>query len=163
MNIESSVTAVADNVDKSKTLVATEKAPATPASTASPSLRGPGTLLVLLGACGLAIAAALPLFHSAINDGALAACALILILFGSAFVFPTLLQDGTVSEAGAPNVSTMRIAVLMIVSVFALVVVKAGWATPTLADLKIDSSWAWVLAAAFGGKAAQSFAEAPPK
>jgi hypothetical protein len=43
--------------------------------------------------------------------------------------------------------------------VFSIVTVKVGWATAALADLKIDSSWAWVLAAALGGKAAQSLAE----
>ena len=135
----------------------------TSATIATPSpLRTPGALLLALGAIGLGVTGLNALFHGPINDGALPACALLLILFGFALLFPTLLQDGTSAASGAANVSTMRLAVLMIVSVFTLVVVKAGWGS-TLADLKIDSSWAWVLAAAFGGKAAQSFAENPPK
>jgi hypothetical protein len=54
----------------------------------------------------------------------------------------------------------MRVAVLLVVSVFALLTLKAGWDAPGLDALKIDPTWAWILAAALGGKAFQSFAEA---
>jgi hypothetical protein len=124
-----------------------------------------GSLLLFLGAGGL-IASGLPrLFNDGRpTDGSLPACALLLTLLGFAARFPGVLQDGTTNAAGEGNVSAMRVAVLMIVCVFSLVTVKAGWSTATLADLKIDPSWAWVLAAALGGKAAQSFAEnAGPK
>ena len=50
-------------------------------------------------------------------------------------------------------------AFILAVSVFVLVTIKVGWGTPNLVELKIDTSWAWILAAALGGKAAQSFAE----
>lgn len=85
------------------------------------------------------------------------AAALFLVIVGLVIRFPALLTDGTVTDAGVPAVSTMRISVLLIVSVFAIL--KAGWAAPTLEGLKIDPSWAWVLGAALGGKAVQSFAE----
>ena len=135
-----------------------------PKAEAPQPLRVPGDVLLFAGALGLVVSGVLR-FHSGptLGDGALPACALVLVLFGFALRFPTLLQDGTASDAGG-NMSTMRIAVLMIVSVFALMTVKVGWGATALGDLRIDSSWAWVLAAALGGKAAQSFAEnAPPK
>lgn len=87
------------------------------------------------------------------------AAALFLVIVGLVIRFPALLTDGTMTDAGVPAVSTMRISVLLIVSVFAILTVKAGWAAPTLEGLKIDPSWAWVLGAALGGKAVQSFAE----
>jgi hypothetical protein len=60
----------------------------------------------------------------------------------------------------------MRVAVLMIVGLFVVLTAKAGWGAPDLAHLDLQKQWAWVLAAALGGKAAQSLAEnltpAPP-
>jgi hypothetical protein len=124
-----------------------------------------GSLLLFLGAGGLVASGMSRLFDGwRPTDGALPACALLLTLLGFAARFPAVLQDGTTNATGEGNVSAMRVAVLMIVSVFTLVTVKAGWSVETLTDLKIDPSWAWVLAAALGGKAAQSFAEnAAPK
>jgi hypothetical protein len=124
-----------------------------------------GSLLLFLGAGGLVASGLSRLFDGRRpTDGALPACALVLTLLGFAARFPAVLQDGTTNATGEGNVSAMRVAVLMIVSVFSLVTVKAGWSAETLTDLKIDPSWGWVLAAALGGKAAQSFAEnAAPK
>ena len=100
-------------------------------------------------------------------SGAIVAACVFAVIVGLVLCYPTLLQDGTVTDAGAPAVSTMRAAVLLVVSVFALLTLKAGWSASAIAALKLDPSWAWVLAAALGGKAFQSFAEAtgktPPK
>ena len=117
-----------------------------------------GEGMLSLGAAGL-VATPVCALSGRVVDGSVPACALVLSMFGFALRFPTLLQDGSTTPDGVPNVSTMRVAVLMIVSAFTLVVAKLGWASPSLAELKIDSSWAWVLAAALGGKATQSFAE----
>jgi hypothetical protein len=56
----------------------------------------------------------------------------------------------------------MRVAVLKVISLFVVLTIKAGWAAKSLADLQLQQTWVWVLAAALGGKAFQSFAENGP-
>lgn len=56
--------------------------------------------------------------------------------------------------------STMRLAVLMIVLLFGMLTLKSGWNAKSLAELKLDESWIYLIGFAFGGKALQSFAEA---
>ncbi len=99
--------------------------------------------------------------------GAIVAACVFAVIVGLVLCYPTLLQDGSATAADVPAMSSMRAAILLIVSVFALVTLKAGWGASSLEALKLDPSWAWILAAALGGKAFQSFAEAtgkdPPK
>jgi hypothetical protein len=87
------------------------------------------------------------------------AAAMIAAMIGLVFRFPTLLQDGTVTEDNKPAVSTMRVVVLIVVATFVLLTVRAGWSAKGLDMLKIDQSWAWVLGVVLGGKAVQSFGE----
>jgi len=121
-------------------------------------MSGLGTAAIALGGFGLVCCPLLPLLHHEV-DGTLPAISLVVALLGFALRFPTLLQDGSTDSNNQGNVSTMRLSVLGLIVTFLLVTVKAGWDTPKLADLRIDPSWAWILAATLGGKAAQSFAE----
>ena len=113
--------------------------------------------------------------------GDLVAVLFFLIIVGLVFYFPKLIYDagdpiqppagggGGQSNAGqsqttnpvaptqAPAPSTMRVAVLIIVSVFALLALKNGWNQTEIPEL--DSHWMWLLGVALGAKAAQSFAE----
>ena len=101
--------------------------------------------LLLLGGAGMLIVSAfLPL------PGSVPAVGLILIVFGLITAFPSILTDGS------DQVSTVRVVVLLLSSAFVLLVVKHGWSD---AHATIDSAWKAILIAAFGGKAAQSFAE----
>lgn len=94
------------------------------------------------------------------THGGIIASALFTVICGMIIRYPTLLQTKT-GTADSESVSTMRAAVLLVVSVFAILTVKAGWGSFGLDALKIDQSWAWVLGAAFGGKALQSFSSKP--
>jgi hypothetical protein len=116
-------------------------------------MRRVGSFMVLLGVLGLAGAGVLSAVAPAINAGGTAAVGLFLIILGLVYSFPSLLTDDT----GAT--STMRVAVLMIVALFVVLTTKAGWGATDLAHLDLQKQWAWVLAAALGGKAAQSLAE----
>lgn len=109
-----------------------------------------GALLVFVGLVGL-IFAALDIVPA--DPGSAAAVSMFLVIMGLVFYFPTLL-DGDGGQT-----STMRVAVLMIVSLFVVLTLKAGWGAESLEDLALSDSWIWVLGAALGGKAAQSFAE----
>ena len=115
-----------------------------------------GLFLIALGAAGLVAAGALSETVGHTAGGGLAAGGLFLVILGLIFFFPTMLEDDTHAT------STMRVAVLLVVSLFAVLTVKAGWGAEGLADLKLQQEWAWVLAAALGGKAFQSFAENTP-
>lgn len=114
----------------------------------SPSRLGAGLILVGLAGFILTVFDLIPA-----EPGAGAAVSLFLVLVGLVFHFPTLLSDDT------DRTSTMRVSVLMIVSVFLLLTLKVGWGATTLEELHLSESWIWVLAAAMGGKAFQSFAE----
>jgi hypothetical protein len=116
---------------------------------------------VLIGAGSIAILVVGVAGHA--SQGGAIAAGLFVVVVGLVIRYPTLLQDGSQTDSGTPAVSTMRVAVLLVVSIFAMLTIKAGWGTPGLDALKIDPSWAWILGAALGGKAAQSFAEAAPK
>jgi len=107
-----------------------------------------GALLIAAGLAGLVYTA----FRS-LQDGGTPAISLFLVIIGLIFYFPTLL------EGDLGTTSTMRVAVLMLVSLFIILTVKVGWHETSLASLKLDPNWVWVLAAALGGKAAQSFSE----
>jgi hypothetical protein len=115
---------------------------------------GWGIILIAVGVFGLVLAAGLRFIQGFLVPGDLPAVAMFLLLVGLVFYFPDLLQDG--SGGG----SSMRVAVLMVVSVFVILTLKAGWTVTNLEELKIDPSWAWVLGVAFGAKMGQSFAEA---
>ena len=109
-----------------------------------------GALLVLAGLVGLV----LTIFDIVPSEpGAAAAVSMFLVMLGLVFTFPSMLTDDT------GLTSTMRVAVFMIVSLFVVLTIKAGWGATSLEELVLPSSWSWVLAAALGGKAAQSFAE----
>jgi hypothetical protein len=82
--------------------------------------------------------------------GAIPAVGLLLLMFGLICAFPTVMTDG------GSQVSAMRVVVLLVVSTFTLLTVKNSW---TNATAVIDPSWKFILAAALGGKAAQSFSE----
>ena len=112
-----------------------------------------GQFLVALGVVGLAWAAIETVVSGSTYGGGVAAVGLFLVILGLVFWFPTLLSDDT----GAT--STMRVAVLMVVALFVVLTTKAGWGAPDLEHLKLPETWVWVLAAALGGKAFQSFAE----
>jgi hypothetical protein len=85
--------------------------------------------------------------------GGLAAAGMFFVILGTVFFFPTMLTD---TEG---QTSTMRVAVLLVVSLFVVLTLKTGWGATKLSELDIQQNWAWVLAAAFGGKALQSFSE----
>jgi len=84
--------------------------------------------------------------------GSLAATSFFLVMMGMALLFPEMLKgadDGT---------SSMRVAVFMVVSVFAILSVKIYWHCGS-GDFKLDNAWAGVVAAALGSKALQSLGE----
>jgi hypothetical protein len=93
-------------------------------------------------------------------SGALVAAAVFIVIIGLAVRFPTMLQDGSVTEENRPSYSTMRVVVLLVVGVFVMLTVKAGWATTSLDALKVDQSWALMLGVVLGGKVVQGMAEA---
>jgi len=115
-----------------------------------------GQFLVPIGVAGLVGAALQSWLGQTDKGGSIAAVGLFLVILGLVFLYPKMLEDDTHAT------STMRVAVLMIVSLFVILTIKAGWVAPDLEHLKVQDSWAWVLAAALGGKAFQSFAENTP-
>jgi hypothetical protein len=115
-----------------------------------------GPILIILGALALLGAGVHTLRFGErpeASAGGIAAAGLFIVILGLAFNFPTLLQDDT----GAT--STMRVVVLMVVSLFVVLTTKAGWSATGVSALDLPANWVWVLAAALGGKAFQSFAE----
>jgi hypothetical protein len=112
-----------------------------------------GAVIAACGVAGLMIPSVLKAFGVQSNAGDLVACSVVLLLSGLIFVMPSLVTDGS------GEYSTIRVAVLAVVLVFALLTVRAGWAAASLGDLKLDNSWVGILAMAFGGKVFQSFAE----
>jgi len=119
------------------------------------SSKGIGNLLISGGALSMLAVEILALPY---HGGAIAT-AFFVIIIGLILRFPTLIQDGTTNSNDTNNASMMRIATLLIVSLFAILAIKTGWETPRLVDLKIDPTWIGVLGVALGGKVAQSFAE----
>jgi len=84
--------------------------------------------------------------------GELPAIALFLMACGFAAAFPSMLTDGS-----GEGVSAMRVVVFVLGSIFSLRAVKTGWEEGRRPE--ISGTWASLLAAAFGGKVFQSFAE----
>ena len=109
-----------------------------------------GGMLVGVGIVGLVLTV---LDIVPAEPGTAAAVSMFLVIMGLVFYFPTLLSD----DSGAT--STMRVAVLMVISLFVVLTLKVGWDADSLQSLALDPSWTWVLAAALGGKAFQAFAE----
>jgi hypothetical protein len=111
-----------------------------------------GVAMMCLGVVTLLVSGAWPLWGSSL-PGDVPAVGLVLILFGFVCNNPAMLRDDTAS------VSSMRVVVFGLFSVFAVLSVKAGWSATKLGDLSVSPGWAALLAAALGGKAAQAFAE----
>ena len=114
-----------------------------------------GGILILLGIAGLVITAILSLFVVPIvtMDGSMPAISMFVLMLSMIFYFPDLLED----QNG--GISTMRVVVLMTVSVFVITTVKLGWSVSSLLEFRIDKSWIYILGLAFGAKAVQRFAE----
>jgi len=106
---------------------------------------------VIAGAASQAVKAA---------TGSIVAAAIFAIIIGLAIRFPTMLQDGTMTEDLRPAYSCTRVVLLLVVSAFVVLTVKAGWSAEGLAALKIDPSWALILGVVLGGKVAQGLTEA---
>ena len=93
-------------------------------------------------------------------SGSIVAAAIFTVILGLAIRFPTLLQDGTVTEDNRPAYSSTRVVVLLVVGAFVMLTVKVGWSTASLDLLKVDQSWALILGVVLGGKVVQGIAEA---
>jgi hypothetical protein len=119
---------------------------------AARALQWVGTAILLAAIGGFAtIGIAAAVGHA--FKGEVPACCVVMLLVGFGLAKPELLQDDT------QQASTMRVGVLVLIAVFALLTTKAGWGADGLSALTLDGSWAWVLGAALGGKALQSFSE----
>jgi hypothetical protein len=116
-----------------------------------------GMILILLGIAGLICTGILSLFVVPVvtMDGSLPAISVFLLMLGMVFYFPDLLED----QNG--GISTMRVVVLMTISVFVITTVKLSWTVSSLLEFRIDKSWIYILGLAFGAKAVQRFAEDP--
>ena len=116
-----------------------------------------GMALLILGVAGLVITGILSLFVKPVvtMDGSIPAISVFFLMLGMVFYFPDLLED----ENG--GISTMRVVVLMTISVFVITTVKLSWTVASLLEFRIDSSWIYILGLAFGAKAVQRFAEEP--
>jgi len=57
----------------------------------------------------------------------------------------------------------MRILTLAIILTFCLLMLRTGWNSNSLPDLKDQSNWVWLVTAALGGKAVQKYAEIQDK
>ena len=120
------------------------------------ALRVVGTLMI--GAGSLAMLAAA--IANRPSSGAIVAAAIFTVILGLAIRFPTVLQDGTVTEDNRPAYSSTRVVVLLVVGAFVMLTVKVGWSTASLDLLKVDQSWALILGVVLGGKVVQGIAEA---
>lgn len=127
-----------------------------PETVSEAALRIIGTVMIALGVLAMLVGAVANREWS----GAAVAAALFTVVMGLAMRFPTLLQDGTVTDENRPAYSSMRVVTLLVVGTFVMLTVKAGWTTQDLTQLKIDQSWALVLGVVLGGKVVQSMAEA---
>ena len=116
-----------------------------------------GLAFIILSAAGLVTTGILSLFVVPVvtMDGSLPAISVFFLLLGMVFYFPDLLED----QNG--GISTMRVVVLMTVSVFVITTVKLSWTVASLLEFRIDKSWIYILGLAFGAKAVQRFAEEP--
>jgi len=127
-----------------------------PETASEAALRIIGTIMMALGVLAMLVAAVANREWS----GATVAASVFTVVMGLAMRFPTLLQDGTVTDENRPAYSSMRVVMLLVTGTFIMLTVKVGWTTQDLAQLKIDQSWALVLGVVMGGKVFQSMAEA---
>jgi hypothetical protein len=110
--------------------------------------RWPG-LLLLLGALSLFVSS----LWSEGAPGRRAAIGLVFLMIALPVLYPTMLREGR-------TVSTMRVIVFLVVGLFAVLTIQAGWGVSKISDIKIDPWWATIVSAAIGGKAVQSLGEA---
>ncbi|SDT19224.1 hypothetical protein SAMN05216490_2697 [Mucilaginibacter mallensis] len=75
------------------------------------------------------------------------------IMLGFSFAFPELLRDSN------KGISTMRIAVFMMINVICMLLLKIGWEKHDLKAIGLDEYWMGVIAFVFGAKATQSYFE----
>lgn len=75
------------------------------------------------------------------------------IMLGFSFAFPELLRDSN------KGLSTMRIAVFMMINVICMLLLKIGWEQHDLIAIGLDEYWMGVIAFVFGAKATQSYFE----
>ncbi len=127
-----------------------------PETASEAALRIIGTVMMALGVLAMLIGAVANREWS----GATVAAAVFTVVMGLAMRFPTLLQDGTVTDENRPAYSSMRVVMLLVTGTFIMLIVKVGWTAQDLAQLKIDGSWPLILGVVFGGKIVQSMAEA---
>lgn len=114
-----------------------------------------GAILLLLGIVALLIIGISSYFEGKEdNDGTFVAIGFFFIMMGIALLFPGMLRSD--SKGG---LSTMRIAVFMVVSVFVFLCIKIGWSCQSFSNFKLDSTWGYIIAAALGSKAVQSLGE----
>lgn len=88
------------------------------------------------------------------KENYVAAFAFFMIMLSMAFIFPNMLKGGK-----NDTTSTMRVSVYMIISVFVFLCVKYGWGVNSFGEMQLDDNWTYIIIAALGGKAAQSFSE----
>lgn len=119
-------------------------------------LRIIGTLMMGAGTLAMLVGAVL----DRPSSGSIVGAAVFTVIMGLAVRFPTMLQDGTLTEANRPAYSTTRVVLLLVAGAFVMLTVKVGWSTPSLDLLKVDTSWAMVLGVVLGGKVIQSMTEA---
>jgi uncharacterized membrane protein len=114
-----------------------------------------GIALVALGIVGLLLSVFISMvsYASELDNGALPAVSFFIVSLGVAFYFPDLLQDER------KNLSTMRVVVFMVVSIFCIVAIKIGWQARTFDEFTIDSTWVYILGLGFGSKVFQKFSE----
>lgn len=93
--------------------------------------------------------------------GGAAAAAGTLLVLALILEAPTLIMDDAAAAGGEP--STMRILTLAIILTFCLLMLRTGWNSNSLPDLKDQSNWVWLVTAALGGKAVQKYAEIQDK
>jgi hypothetical protein len=127
-----------------------------PESASESVLRVIGTVMMALGLLAMLVGAVANREWS----GPTVAAAVFSIVMGLAMRFPTMLQDGTVTDDQRPAYSSMRVVMVLVAGTFIMLTVKAGWNTQSLEQLKVDRSWALLLGVVLGGKVFQGMAEA---
>jgi hypothetical protein len=113
-----------------------------------------GYTLILIGVLYLVYKIVFPikLGNSPINGDKMA-MTFFIIMLGISFAFPSMLKDQN------KGLSTMRIAVFMIINVFVILCIKIGWNCGSLKEFVIDKTWGYIIGAALGSKAIQSLGE----
>jgi hypothetical protein len=127
-----------------------------PESASESVLRVIGTVMMALGVAAMLVGAVANREWS----GPTVAAAVFSIVMGLAMRFPTMLQDGTVTDDHRPAYSSMRVVLVLVAGTFIMLTIKAGWNAQSLEQLKVDQSWALVLGVVLGGKVFQGMAEA---